>query len=76
MEKYTLYFENSPIKSKWTFDKSIFNKGPICVEFEYPSDYISYDEEQQKLPTTKRQYLDEKNGYYVSYQTAKKKGLI
>ena len=35
-----------------------------------------YDEEQQKLPITKRQYLDEKNGYYVSYQTAKKKGLI
>ena len=58
MEKYTLYFQNNPIKSKWTFDKSIFNKGPICVEFEYPSDYISYDEEQQKLSITKRQYLD------------------
>ena len=76
MEKYIQYFTDSPIKSKWTFNKSVFNKGPICVEFEYPSDYLSFEEEQTNLPATKRQYFDEKEGYYVGYQTAKKKGII
>jgi hypothetical protein len=42
----------------------------------YDLDTDNFDVEQQKLSRTKRQYLDEKNGYYVSYQTAKKKGLI
>ena len=74
--KYTQVFERNGIKTIWNWDKTIFPNGPISVEVEYPKGYKSYEEEQEALPATKRMYFDEAEGYYVSYQTAKKKGII
>jgi hypothetical protein len=74
--KYTQVFERDGIKTTWIWDKTIFANGPISVEVEYPKNFKSYEEEQATLSATKRMYFDEVEGYYVSYQTAKKKGII
>lgn len=76
METYTKTYQSKEgIKTTWTYNIG-YKKGPISVEVEYPRNYISFEEEQESLPITKRQYFDEKEGYYVGYQTAKKKGII
>jgi hypothetical protein len=74
--KYTQVFESNGIRTTWNWDKVKFANGPISVEIEYPKGYKNYEEEQEELPATKRMYFDEVEGYYVSYQTAKKKGII
>jgi hypothetical protein len=74
--QYTQVFEKDGIKTIWTWDKAKFKTGPISVEIEYPKDFKNFEEEQASLPATKRQYFDEEAGYYVGYQTAKKKGII
>jgi hypothetical protein len=74
--KYKQVFEKNGIKTTWTWDKTKFAYGPISVDIEYPKNYKSFEEEQEQLPITKRQYFDETEGYYVGYQTAKKKGII
>jgi len=74
--QYTQVFENNGYKTIWTWDKTKFKNGPVSVEIEYPREYKSFEEEQASLPVTKRQYFDEESGYYVGYQTAKKKGII
>jgi hypothetical protein len=76
LSQYTQVFEKEGIKTIWTWDKTKFKNGPISVEVEYPKEYKSFEEEQASLPVTKRQYFDEESGYYVGYQTAKKKGII
>jgi len=74
--KYTQVFEKDGIKTTWTWDKTKFAFGPISVDIEYPKNYKNFEEEQENLPATKRMYFDEVEGYYVGYQTAKKKGII
>jgi hypothetical protein len=74
--QYTQVFEKDGVKTIWTWDKTRAPFGPISVEVEYPKSYKSFEEEQASLPVTKRQYFDEESGYYVGYQTAKKKGII
>jgi hypothetical protein len=74
--QYTQIFEKDDIKTTWTWDKTRSKNSPISVEIEYPRDYKNFEEEQASLPITKRQYFDEESGYYVGYQTAKKKGII
>jgi len=77
MEKYTQVFKTSDgIKTTWVWDKSIASKGPVSVEIDYPKNFKNFEEEQEELPATKRQYFDEVEGYYVGYQTAKRKGII
>ena len=77
--KYTLEFdEEDGTKSIWTYDKNITTDGPISVEIKYPKNYgfLTFAEEQERLPKTKRRYINPHNGKEVGYQRAKALGLV
>jgi hypothetical protein len=50
--------------------------GPINVEIFYPNNYVSFEEEEEKLPASKRKYLNPHNGKLVGHFRAKQLGLI
>ena len=50
--------------------------GPIKVDISYPNAYVSFEEEEEKLPASKRKYLNPNNGKLVGYFRAKQLGLI
>jgi len=77
MDQYKQVFvSEDKVKVTWTWDSSKFKRGPISVDIDYPKNFKDFEEEQEELPVTKRKYFDEQEGYYVGYQTAKKKGII
>lgn len=66
--------------SSWIYDLDKRTNGPIEVNNEYPEDWKSPSEEigddQRNLPITKRKFLNQINGKFVSYQRAKQLGII
>ena len=67
--------DNDGVISTWTYDLDVFNRGPILVENEYPKDWKSSEEEhiidERDLPITKRTFLNQDTGKFVSYQRYK-----
>jgi hypothetical protein len=70
------YISSDKVKQVWTYDLSKFKRGPISVDIYYPSNYVSLEEEEEKLPISKRKYLNPNNGKWVAYQRACVLGLI
>ena len=52
------------------------HNGPVLVELDYPEDYEGFDEIQEKLPITQRQYVNPESGDLVGYGRAKQLGII
>lgn len=76
-EKYTReIIHDDGIKQVWSYDTSISMNGPVRVDVSYPSSYVSFEEEEEKLPASKRRYLNPHNGKLVGYGRAKQLGLI
>lgn len=64
---------------KWHYDLDKSPNGPIMVEMFYPKGWFKdeIDEtENEKLPKTKRKYLNPANGKMVAYTRAKELGII
>jgi hypothetical protein len=64
---------------KWHYDLDKSPNGPIEVELFYPKEWFKdeIDEvENDKLPKTKRKYLNPANGKLVAYTRAKELGII
>jgi hypothetical protein len=70
------YISLDKVKQVWTYDLNKFKRGPISVDIHYPSNYISLEEEEEKLPISKRKYLNPNNGKWVAYQRACVLGLV
>jgi hypothetical protein len=70
------YISSDKVKQVWTYDLNKFKRGPISVDVHYPSNYISLEEEEEKLPISKRKYLNPNNGKWVAYQRACVLGLV
>jgi hypothetical protein len=64
------------IKQIWKYDSKKSTRGPVSVEILYPSNYVSLEQEQEKLPVSKRKYLSPITGKWVGYGRAKQLGLI
>lgn len=64
----------------WKYDISKNPTGPYEVEVIYPKSFKSpselLDKENDKLPLTKRKYINPVNGKLVSYQRAKMLNII
>ena len=76
-EKYTReVVHEDGVKQTWSYDTSISMNGPIKVDISYPNAYVSFEEEEEKLPASKRKYLNPHNGKLVGYGRAKQLGLI
>ena len=76
-EKYTReIIHEDGVKQIWSYDTAISMNGPINVEIFYPNNYVSFEEEEEKLPASKRKYLNPNNGKLVGYFRAKQLGLI
>jgi hypothetical protein len=60
----------------WIFDLNITKKGPIEITIEYPKTYITFEEEQEHIPATKRKYLNPHTGKWVTYARGLALGLI
>jgi hypothetical protein len=60
----------------WTYDLDITTHGPISVSIFYPPGFKSQVEVEEKLPKTKRTYLNVNNGKFVKYYRAVQLGLI
>lgn len=63
-------------RSVWTYDLVKSPNGPISVEIFYPPGFISQVELEEKLPKTKRRYINPKTGKEVAYSRAVQLGLI
>ena len=77
--KYTVEYDyDDGTKAIWTYDRNITIGGPVSVEIKYPKNFKtpSFAEEQEKLPKTKRRYINPHNGKEVGYQRAKALGLV
>jgi hypothetical protein len=70
------YISSDKVKHVWTYDLNKFKRGPISVDIHYPSNYVSLEEEEEKLPISKRKYLNPNTGKWVSYARAYVLGLI
>lgn len=64
----------------WSYDLDKRLNGPLEVNIEYPKDWKSpldiIGEDQRNLPITKRTFLNQSTGKFVSYQRAKQLGII
>jgi len=75
--KFTREFNSSSgTRSVWTYDLDITTRGPISVSIFYPPGFKSQVEVEEKLPKTKRTYLNVNNGKFVKYYRAVQLGLI
>jgi hypothetical protein len=79
--KFTREFlDKDGVKSVWSYDLDKFPNGPVSVEITYPKGSKHRDqileEENAKLPLTKRKFWNKDTGKEVSYQRAKQLGLI
>ena len=67
------------VRSIWKYNLNI-SLNPIEVENIYPKGYMTewekIEEKNKSLPLTKRQFFNEENGKFVSYQRAKSLNLI
>jgi len=52
------------------------HNGPVVVEIFYPEDYKGFDEIQEELPITQRQYVHPQTGDLIGYGRAKQLGII
>jgi hypothetical protein len=80
MEKFTREYQDYTGKRiVWSYDSKKNPQGPFSVEIFYPKGYdgeIEDDPTNEKLPKTKRKYLNPENGKLVGYTRAKALGLI
>jgi hypothetical protein len=60
---------------KYTFRKGVMVRTDISYGKGYKSVIEELEEQNKKLPKTKRKYMDD-DGKIVGYLTAKKKGLV
>lgn len=79
--KFTREFiDDDGVKSTWTYDLNKFANGPISVDITYPNGSKHrnqiLEEENAKLPLTKRRYNNPATGKMVNYYRAKQLGLI
>jgi hypothetical protein len=79
--KFTREFvDEDGVKSVWSYDLNKFPNGPIDVDITYPKGSKHRDqileEENSKLPLTKRRYNNPATGKMVNYFRAKQLGLI
>jgi len=70
----TIHYDDNVIIN-WTYNLKKFNKGPVCINIEYPIKYSTLEDEQESLPLTQRKYLNPNNGKWIGYQRAKQLGL-
>lgn len=75
--KFTREFkDHNGNRAVWTYDLKKYPNGPISVEFFYPPGFTSQVEVENKLPKTKRRYINPKTGKEVAYFRAVQLGLI
>ena len=75
--KFTREFkDHAGNRSVWTYDLVKTSNGPISVEFFYVAGYISQAEVEDKLPKTKRKYINPSNGKLIAYSRAKELGIV
>jgi hypothetical protein len=60
----------------WYFDLNKSKNGPVEIIIEYPKTYITFEEEQEQIPLSKRKYLNPNNGKWVAYARACVLGLV
>ena len=64
----------------WLYDTDITPNGPINVDIKYPKNYISPEDKLKKdernLPMSKRTFLNQETGKFISYSRAKQLGII
>jgi hypothetical protein len=74
------YIDDNGVRDVWKFDLDKNPNGPIEVETFYPKGSKHRDqileEENAKLPLTKRKYNNPATGKMVNYYRAKQLGLI
>jgi len=70
------YISSDKVKQVWTYDLNKFKRGPISVDIHYPSNYVSLEEEEGKLPISKRKYLNPNTGKWVGYSRGLALGLV
>ena len=74
------YIYSDGTKQKWIYDLEKWPNGPIEVKIDTPKSSIErnqrLEEENQKLPLTKRKFWNTQTGKEVSYTRAKQLGLI
>jgi len=63
------------VKQFWTYDLDKRRNGPVKVEITYPTNYSTFEEEQEQIPVSKRKYLNPNTGKWVAYGRAKQLGL-
>ena len=63
------------VKQFWTYDLEKRKNGPTKVEITYPTNYSTFEEEQEQIPASKRKYLNPHTGKWVAYGRAKQLGL-
>ena len=70
-DKWEITFEDEETISIWKYNKKKFPNGPIEVEIFYPNNSKHRDqileEENSKLPLTKRKYNNPATGKNVNY---------
>jgi hypothetical protein len=64
------------VKQFWTYDLDKRKNGPTKVEITYPTNYSTFEEEQEQIPASQRKYLNPNNGKWVAYQRACVLGLV
>lgn len=78
--KFKDVFEVDGIKTTWTYDLKKNPHGPMSVDIQYSRNYKSdaelIEEENKKLPKTKRKYWNPDSDSYVSYARAKQLKLV
>ncbi len=76
-EKYTREITHEDgVRQIWSYNTAISMNGPVKIEISYPNNYVSFEEKEEKLPATKRKYLNPHNGKLVGHFRAKQLGLI
>jgi len=75
--KFTRTFvDEDGVVEIWKYNLDKFPNGPLSVEYKYPKGYKSFADINEKLPVTKRKYINPESGEYVSYGRAKQLGVI
>jgi hypothetical protein len=74
------YVDSDGVKSIWKYDLEKYPNGPIEINNTYPQNSKHrnqiLEEENAKLPLTKRKFNNPASGKEVSYQRAKQLGLV
>jgi hypothetical protein len=70
------YIEENGDYSLWSYNLKKNPNGPIKVEFFYKTTPTTFEEDQEKLPLTKRKFYNEETNKVLSYQRAKILNLI